>query len=95
MLLKMLGWVAAAAVASVPMLAAGTECTASVCQDPTWPAMELAAPAIALEQHETPEVIEELVASHLTTDDTIVDHETVDVTQVAVLDEILEALEEP
>lgn len=95
MLLKMLGWVAAATVASVPVLAAGTECNASVCQDPTWPAMELAAPAIALEQHAENEVIEELVASHLATDESVVGHETVDITQIAALDDILEELEEP
>jgi len=98
MLLRILGWTAAAALAvvSVPALAEETGCTASVCTDVTWPAMETAAPAIALDQHYDASVIEDLVASHLATDESVVGHEeTVHAHQYATLDEVEEMFEEP
>lgn len=95
MLLRMLGWSAAAALAMAsPALAEETVC--SVCRDPTFPSTENVAPAIPLEQHVSTEVIEETVAFHADRDENVTDHEeTVHVHQFANVEDIEEMFEEP
>lgn len=97
MLLRVLEWTAAAvlALACVPVLAE-TECSASVCQDGTWPTMEISALPIVLDQHFDDEVIADMVSGHVTTDESVAGHEeTVHLHQYASLDEVMEQAEQP
>jgi hypothetical protein len=98
MLLRILEWTAAAALAFavVPVLASEPACKASVCSDDAWPVLQTAAPAFALDQHVGSEVIEEMVASHIATDDSVTEHEeTVHLHRYALLSEVLEQAERP
>lgn len=98
MLLRMLSWAAAAALAmtSLPVLAAGEECTASVCWDPTFPATENLAPAIVLEQHAGTDVIEEKQAVLATEDKSIAEFvEAPHSHQYASLEDVIAMSEEP
>lgn len=97
MLRKMLAGTAfALALACLPALASETECTISVCEDATWPEMEIASEPLALDQHAETDVIEELVASHIHVDESVTDHEqTLHMHQVARLDEAVKQMERP
>lgn len=98
MFYRILEWTAAAALAmtSVPTLASEPTCTASVCREDGWPAMKTAAPPIVLDQHFSTKVIGEMVANHVTTDDSVTEHEeTVHLHQYASLATVMEQAEEP
>jgi hypothetical protein len=98
MLQRILRWTAAAAlgVAALPALPAGEACTATVCGDPTFPATERLAPAIALEQHVGTEVIEAKQAALATEDKSVAEYgEASHHHQYASLEDVIAMAEEP
>ena len=98
MLLRMIGWTAAAtlAVVSAPVLAEETGCTSTVARDGSWPAMDTCAPALVLDQHFDAEAIADMVNSHLTKDESVAGHEeTTHSHQYASFEDVEEQAEEP
>lgn len=87
--------VAVLALAFTPALAAEDGCTAALLSDGEWPALEICAEPIALESHFTGAELEEMVAVHVTTDETPAGHEETAHRHVLamVVDEIEENLE--
>lgn len=98
MLQRMLSWIAAAALAmtSLPALAAGEACTASVCADPTFPTTDNLAPAMVLEQHVGTGLILEKQSVLATEDKSVADYEEAPhLHQYAALEDVIALSELP
>lgn len=98
MLRKMLAgtFFAVLALACLPVLAGETECDAAVCQDGTWPEMQVAMAPIALDQPADAALIAEMVSGYTETVEAAAEKEpSLHMHQVARLDEIVKQMERP